>query len=76
MTDYKLGKLYEAAIASAKIAGDPLAFPKVRERAARKLCQAFDVMIMGIDDRQAKLLDWAEANGYPDWETVLRFGTA
>jgi hypothetical protein len=73
VTDYKLGRLYAAARNAAQLADDPLAFPRVRAKAERQIRQAYDVMAMGIDDRQAAMLDWARENGYPDWETVLRY---
>jgi hypothetical protein len=73
VTDSKLGKVYEAARTAARAAGDPLTMPAVRAKARHQATQCVDVMAMSIDDRQAKMLDWAEANGYPDWLTVLRF---
>jgi hypothetical protein len=73
MTDYKLSKLYEVVRSANQLANDPLAMPKVRGRAHRQACQGVDVIAMGIDDRQAQMLDWAAANGYPEWATVLRF---
>jgi hypothetical protein len=74
MTDYKLGKLYEAARTASALARDPAQRVGVRERAEKQMCQACFVVLMGIDDRQAAMLDWAEANGYPDFETVLTYG--
>jgi hypothetical protein len=76
MTDYKLGKLYEAALNAARLAVDPLALPWVRQRAHKQCGQAIDLMLLGMDDDQAQMMDWAEANGYPAWETVLRFARA
>jgi hypothetical protein len=73
MTDYKLGKLYEAMRSSLKLREDRLALPIVRGRAHREACKAIDIMTMGIDQRQAEMLDWAQENGYPHWTTVLRF---
>lgn len=73
MTNHKLGKLYEAALNSAHVAMDPLAFPKVRQRAHHQCGQAIDLMLLGMDDEQAQMMDWAEANGYPNWETVLAY---
>jgi hypothetical protein len=76
VTDYKLGKLYEAMRSNLRLMDDPLALPAVRDKARRQARQAVDVIGMSIDDRQAKMLDWAEANGYPHWSTVLRYSSA
>jgi hypothetical protein len=73
MTNYKLGKLYEAFLNAARLAADPLAFPTVRLKAEKQCGQAADLMLLGIDDCQAQLLDWARDNGYPSWETVLAY---
>lgn len=74
MTDTKLGKVYEAARNAARAAGDPLTMPAVRAKARHQAAQCVDVMAMSIDERQAKMLDWAEANGYPEWGIVLNYG--
>lgn len=73
MTNYKLGKLYDAFVNAARCAADPLTFPIVRQKAEKECGQAADLMLLGIDDCQAQLLDWARDNGYPRWETVLAY---
>lgn len=39
-----------------------------------ELAKALDVVIAHCDGRQAGLIDWAMDNGYPEFDTVLRFG--
>jgi hypothetical protein len=34
-----------------------------------------DAIILECDKRQAGLIDWAIDNGFPEFETVLRFGS-
>jgi len=73
MTDYKLGKLYTAMRGYRRESENRLAMPHVRAKATRQLEQTIDVIAHGIDQRQAEILDWAQENGYPSWETVMKF---
>jgi hypothetical protein len=73
VSNYKLGQLYETALNAGRLAADPLALSKVRQRARHQCSQAIDLMLLGMDDEQAQMMDWAEANGYPSWKIVLRY---
>lgn len=70
MTDERLRKIYDVARYAVYAEGDPsegMYSPKVGK--------ALDVVIAYCDARQAGMMDWAIANGFPDFETVVLFGS-
>ena len=71
MTKRRLRKLYEVVRVAAHAAGS-LACD---DGEPGELADALDQIIDECDHAsEARLVEWAMANGYPDFDTVLRYG--
>lgn len=71
MTERRFRELYEQVQAASRVVGvDPVAVAF----ADRLYSEARDAIIEECDSRQAGLMDWAMDNGYPEFQTVLRYG--
>jgi hypothetical protein len=71
MTKRRLRELYEAVRIAAHAAG----ILACEDGESRELADALDEFIEECDHaREARLVEWAMDNGYPDFETVLRYG--
>jgi hypothetical protein len=71
MTRLQLRKLY-AVVRAAAHAGGILA---CEDGETRELADALDQFIEECDKpEEARLVEWAMENGYPDFETVVRYG--
>jgi hypothetical protein len=71
MTERRFRQLYEQVQAASRVVGvDPVAVAF----ADRLYGEARDAIIGQCNSRQAALMDWAMENGYPEFETVLRYG--
>jgi hypothetical protein len=69
MTDRRLRKLYRVAQRAAHSEA------KRAQTAWVLLGDALDQIIEECDSRQAGLIDWAIDNGFPEFETVLHYGS-
>jgi hypothetical protein len=70
MTQCRLRKLYNAVRAAARAGG----LLECEECETWELGDALDRFIEECDDPwEARLVEWAMVNGYPDFETVLRY---
>jgi hypothetical protein len=71
MTRRRLRELYEVVRSAAHTAG----ILASDEGESGELADALDEFIEECDDAwEARLVEWAMENGYPDFETVLRYG--
>jgi hypothetical protein len=71
MTLDRFRQLYETARSAARVTGTDLIAVAFAERLYG---EALDTIIEECDAHQAGMVDWAMDNGYPEFETVLRYG--
>jgi hypothetical protein len=71
MTKRRLRKLYEVVRAAAHGSGTTAC----EDGESDELAAALDEIIDECDHAsEARLVEWAMSNGYPDFDTVLRYG--
>jgi hypothetical protein len=72
MTDRRFSQFYNAARSAAITARST--DPATQQRGQRDLEQALDLLSMEVSDGQSQMIEWASANGWPELETVERYG--
>jgi hypothetical protein len=72
MTDIRFKRYYNAARAAA-IEARSLDFT-TRRLGKRRLEQALDLLALEVDGVQGYMVEWASANGWPEFETIERYG--